>query len=349
MTQRSHWLAAVAAASCLAVTGTAASADLLYTLESTVTLPSTDTGWDYVKMEPKTNRLFMARDKDGLTLFDVDAGKAVTTIENSVGANGPLLLPQYNRGYVAMTDGSFLSFDLKTLKPIDRIKLDPNGGINSAILDPFTKQVHAIVGTRPKESIWYTLDAATAKLLKKTTFPFRKMDDPATDGKGRIFAPARKDNLILILDSETLAEKARWTAPCNVSKVRFQASTNRILAACLANEALFFAVNAGTGAIVAQLPIGKVLDGFYIDEQRKRIVTSNYEGTLTVIRQDSADSYTLLGTINTSPGARMMAMDDRNGKLYVVNATYTETPAANGETSETYHPNSFVVMTFKPD
>lgn len=350
MILRSSLLVAVSAASCLAA-GSASAAGLLYTLESSVTLPSTDTGWDYIKMEPKTNRLFMARDKDGLTLFDVDAGKAVSTIGNSTGANGPLLLPQYNRGYVAMTDGSFLSFDLKTLKPIDRLKLDSNGGINSAIHDPLTKQVHAIVGTRPKESTWYTLDAATGKLLKTTTFPFRKMDDPATDGKGRLFAPARRDGLILTLDSKTLQEKARWTAPCNVSKVRFQASTNRILAACGGDKPMFFAVNPDTGAVVAQVPIGRGIDGFGIDEQRKRIVTSNgTDGTLTVIGQGGPDSYALLGTVSTSLGARMMTMDERNGKLYVVNATYTESaPDASGSTNETYHPNSFVVMTFKPE
>src|SRR5687768_7884012 len=36
--------------------------DLLYTLKSATVLPSTDTGWDYIKMQPGTGRLFMARD-----------------------------------------------------------------------------------------------------------------------------------------------------------------------------------------------------------------------------------------------------------------------------------------------
>ena len=94
--------------------------ELLYTLESEVKLPSTDTGWDYIKMEPGSSRLFMARMKDGLTVYDVDAGRVVAHVENSVGANGPLLLPQYNRGYIAMTDGSLLVLDLKSLKPLDR-------------------------------------------------------------------------------------------------------------------------------------------------------------------------------------------------------------------------------------
>ncbi len=133
--------------------------------------------------------------------------------------------------------------------------------------------------------------------------------------------------------------------------MRFQASTNRILAACGGDKPTFFAVNPDTGAVVAQVPIGRGIDGFGIDEQRKRIVTSSgTDGTLTVISQGGPDSYALLGTVSTSLGARMMTMDERNGKLYVVNATYTESaPDASGATSETYHPNSFAVMTFKPE
>jgi DNA-binding beta-propeller fold protein YncE len=348
MTLRSGLIAATAAA-CMAALVPAHAGDLLYTLADTATLPSTDSGWDYIKMEPGSNRLFMARDKDGLTVFDVDANKAIATVGNSVGANGPLLLPQYNRGYVAMTDGSFLSFELDSLKPIARLPLDGNGGINSAIHDPLTKRIHAIVGTRPSESTWYTLDAASGKLLGSRTFPFRKMDDPATDGKGRLFAPARRDNLILVLDSETLDEQTRWTVPCNVSKVRYQAHSHRILGACAGDNPMFFALDPDSGRVVASLPIGDGIDGFAIDEGRKRIVTSNYEGTLTVIRQDGPDIYSLAGTVSTLPRARMMTMDERTGRLFVVTARFTlGPPDASGAAAATYHPDSFVVLTYAP-
>ncbi|MFT3762255.1 MAG: hypothetical protein QM761_06505 [Pseudoxanthomonas sp.] len=344
---------AAALAGLLAVLGPIAvgcrAADLLYAHTAMAELPSTDSGWDYIKMEPGGSRLFLARGKDGLTVFDVDANKAIATVGNSIGANGPLLLPEYNRGYVAMTDGSFLSFELDSLKPIARLQLDGNGGINSAIYDPFTRRVHAIVGTRPKESTWYTLDAASGKLLGSRTFPFRKMDDPAADGRGRLFAPARKDSLILVLDSKTLAERTRWTAPCNVSKVRYQAHDNRILGACAGGNPMFFALDADSGRVVASLPIGVDVDGMGIDEQRKRIVTSNDEGTLTVIRQEGPDSYSLAGTVSTRPGARMMYLDTRNGKLYVVAADFTRSaPDANGEAAIAYHPDSFVVLTYTP-
>lgn len=345
-----HLISASVAMTGLACLHTAGAAELLYTLTASATLPSTDTDWDYIKMQPGSSRLFIARDKDALTVFDVDANKAVATVDNSVGANGPLLLPQYDRGYTAMTDGSLISFELKSLKPIARLALDKEGGLNSAVHDPFTKRVHAIVSTREKQATWYTLDAATGKLLSTTTFPFRKMDDPASDGKGKLFAPARRDNLILTLDSRTLAEKARWKVDCNVSKVRYQAHTNRILAGCVGDKPSFLALDATTGRVIAQLPIGRGIDGFVIDEQRHRIIASSGpDGILTVIGQSGADQYALLGTISTRPGARMMTLDERTGRLFLVNADYTDSaPGPDGSESRNYHPNSFVVLTYSP-
>jgi hypothetical protein len=50
----------------------AAAADPLYTLENATTLPSTNTGWDYVSLDAATGRLFMDRRVDGLTVFDIN-------------------------------------------------------------------------------------------------------------------------------------------------------------------------------------------------------------------------------------------------------------------------------------
>ena len=321
---------------------------LLYQVEATAALGGTGSGWDYIKMQPGTGRLFIARDRDGLTVFDVDANRIVGTVEDSVGANGPLLIPALGRGYSAMTDGSLLSFDLASLRRIARTPLaDAETGLNSAVHDERTGHVHAITGTGKDRSRWFTLDAATGKLLKTTTFPFRKMDDPAFDGRGALFAPARYDRLVLKLDAETLKEQARWKTPCDVSKLRFQRSTNRLLGACYGADPQFFAMDADTGRIVATLPIGKGIDGLVIDERRRRIVTSDGDdATLTVIAQDGADRFRALGKVSTRPNARMMTMDERTGSLLLVAADHSNPRTADGGTDKVYHPGSFALLRY---
>lgn len=323
---------------------------LPYTQTGSVTLPSSDTGWDYVKFEPGSARLFMGRLKDGLTVYDVDRGQVIKTMENSVGANGPVLLPKYNRGYVAMDDGSLLSFDLRTLELIARTKLATDGGLNSGSLDPATGRFHVITGTRPKEATWFSLDAATGKLLATTRFPFRKMDDPAADGKGHLYAPARLDGIVLKLDSRTLKEQARWDVGCNVSKMKYLAATDRLLGACTGDKPSVFLMDPASGRILSRVPIGKGIDALAYDEERERIVSSNYEGSMTVVAREGTDTLRLVGTIRTAFGARMMDMDHRTGRLYLVNAASTDFPGEEGEEEVTrYHPDSFRVETWQPN
>jgi len=330
----------------------AVAADPLYVLDSATTLPSTDTDWDYIKLEPHKSRLFIARRKDGLTVYDVDTKKVVATVANSAGANGPLLLPAIDRGYVVTTDGAIVVFSLKTLKVINRVALATDGGLNTVTYDPSSKKLQAVVGSRTAESAWFTLDPMTGAMLSKKVFPFKKMDEPSPDGKGSLFAPARYDNILLKLDSSTLAEKGRWNINCvQVVAVEYQAHTDRLLIGCRGDKPVFIALNATTGEQVASIPIGKGIDGMAVDEKRGRIITSNGgDSTLTVIQQNGPDSFKLLGNVQTRPQARTMQLDERSGKLYLVTADMTvPAPNADGTAGANYfHPNSFTVLTYKP-
>jgi len=327
-----------------------AGAETLYALDNATVLQSSDTSWDYMKLDPKTKRLFIARRSDGLTIFDTTSNTVVATVENSAGANGPLILDEFNRGYVAMTDGSLLSFDLKTLDVIDRRMLATDGGLNGVVYDPASRRIHAVTGSRPEKATWFTLDPATGELLDTKAFPFKKMDDPAPDGKGALYAPARYDNLILKLDSNTLAELDRWDIACNqVVAVEYQHHTDRLLVGCRGDKPVFIALDASTGTEIARIPIGKGIDGMAVDEERHRIVTSNgWDATLTVIEQEGADTFRLLGNVQTRLQARVLQLDADSGNLYTVTADATfHAPGPDGSTPDpTFHDNTFTVLTY---
>ena len=336
----------------LAFAVAATAAEPLYVLESARTLPSTDTDWDYLKLELGGARLFIARRKDGLTVFDVDRGRVVATVANSAGANGPLLLPALNRGYVVTTDGAIVTFDLRSLRVIARTPLATDGGLNTVTYDPSSKKLQAVVGARTNDSTWFTLDPMTGKLFGQKVFPFNKMDEPEPDGKGSLFAPARYDKILLKLDSNTLEETGRWNIGCEQPvAVEYQEKTDRLLIGCRGDKPVFLALDATTGRQIVSIPIGKGIDGMAVDKARSRIVTSNGgDSSLTVIKQDGPDSFRLLGNVQTRPQARTMQIDERTGKLYLVTADMTTpAPGADGKAGAPYfHPNSFTVLTYKP-
>ncbi len=309
-------------------------AEPTYRADAAVTLPSTDTGWDYITLEKNGPRLFIARRADGLTVFDTRANKVTATVENSKGANGVVLV-----------------FDLTTLKAIERVKLD-DGDLNQGFYEPSTKRVHmVVVGTRPARTTWISLDAATGKVLGRTEFDSKKMDDPAPDGHGTIYAPMRDNSRMLKLNAADLKVQDTWALGDCVQPVavEFDHAANRILIGCRGDKPVFIAVDPASGKVVATLPIGRGVDGMAHDEANHLFITANGgDATMSVIRQDGPDSYKLVETIMTRPMARVIAMEAEGKRLFTVTASHSQ-PAAGLDgklPAPVFHPDSFTVMSY---
>jgi hypothetical protein len=90
-------------------------------------------------------------------------------------------------------------------------------------------------------------------------------------------------------------------------------------------------VNADSGKIVTTLPIGEGVDANAFDPETKQVFSSQGDGTLTVIQEESADKFTVLQNATTQRGARTMALNPMNHELYLVSAEFEETPPTEGQ------------------
>ena len=79
---------------------------------------------------------------------------------------------------------------------------------------------------------------------------------------------------------------------------------------------IFAIIDAGTGKVLVTFPIGKGVDACAYDPETHLIFCSNKDATITVIEQDSADKYELVGNIATLPGAKTTALDEVTHKIY---------------------------------
>src|SRR5256885_2454643 len=57
------------------------------------------------------------------------------------------------------------------------------------------------------------------------------------------------------------------------------------------------------------------------------IFTSNPDGTMSVIKQDSADKYTALPAVTTMVGAKTITLDPTTGRLYLSAPKFGPKPA----------------------
>jgi len=97
--------------------------------------------------------------------------------------------------------------------------------------------------------------------------------------------------------------------------------------------------DANTGKLITTLPIGDGCDGVAFDPGTKRIFSSNGEGTIAVVQQESADKYTVVENFVTQRGARTIALDKTTHHFYVSTGEYEP-----GEGRRPVKPGTFVVL-----
>jgi DNA-binding beta-propeller fold protein YncE len=337
-------------AACSLATATPATAqESGYRLESATVLRSSNTDWDYLAYDESRSWLFIARRGDGLTVFDTRARRVVADVPGSKGANGIVLVPEFDRVYVANTDGTLATLVLSTLQTIERKRLDDDG-LNGVFYELTMQRVYAVTGKRSKTSAYFALDAKTGTVLGRTEFDSTKMDTPTTDDAGTIYGSMRDKNLLLKMSAKDLKIEQTWTTGrCSEPvAMEYDKLSKRLFVACRGKSPVFIAVDPDNGKVLATVPIGAGVDGMVVDHENHLIVTANgADANLTVIRQDGPDEYRLVETISTRPMARVLAIDPKTLKLFTVTADFT-IPAAQGgkPLSPRFHRDSFTVLTY---
>jgi DNA-binding beta-propeller fold protein YncE len=104
-------------------------------------------------------------------------------------------------------------------------------------------------------------------------------------------------------------------------------------------------VDADSGRVIANLPIGVHPDGALYDPATKLAFSSNIDATLTVVRPEGKDKYSVLDTVQTEPGARTMAIDLKTHTIYLSSAKFG--PKPEGSRFPSVVPDTFKVLILK--
>ncbi|SDE74787.1 hypothetical protein SAMN05428966_110108 [Massilia sp. PDC64] len=321
-----------------------------YRQEVATVLPGTDTGWGALAFDADRSWLFMARHDDGLTVFDVRTREVVANVAGTTGADSVVLLPRLDRAYVAGTDGTLTTVALSTLTLIRWEKI-ADARLNAIFHEPSTDRVYAVAGTAPRSSTLIALDPKTGRVIGRTVFDGGRMDRPATDGAGTIFAPLRDRHVLLKLEAAGLRIGQAWPlAPCEQPvAVHYDEASRRVFVGCRGTHPMFVALDPATGRVVAALPIGQGVGGLVFDRDNRLVITANgADASMTVIRQLGPDRYALVETIATRPKARVLALDPATHSLYSVTAGFTIAAPEPGKPAPapTYHAGSFTVLAY---
>jgi DNA-binding beta-propeller fold protein YncE len=160
-------------------------------------------------------------------------------------------------------------------------------------------------------------------------------------------------NEIVRIDTKKNVVTAHWpVAPCEEpSGLGFDPKTRRLFAGC--GNKLLTVVNADTGKVITTLPIGPGVDGTDFDPGTKTVFAScgGEGGTLAVIKQESADKYSVVTNVQTQTRAKTLAVDPKTHRVFLSAASFTPPPAAtpaNPKPRGTMVPGSFSVLIVEP-
>jgi len=267
--------------------------------------------WDYLTVDEGARRLYVSHGTQ-VEVLDVDSGSIVGSIPKTPGVHGIAIAADLGRGFVSNGKASTVTiFDLKTLKPIADVATGQKP--DAIIFDPATARVFAFNGGGNSAT---AIDAATGKVVGTVDLGGGP-EFAAADGNGFVYDNLEDESQVLKIDSRKLAVEQRWpTAPCaSPSSMAMDRGNRRLFVGC--RSKVMAVMNADTGKVITTVPIGDHVDATAFDPATKLIFNSNGEGTITVIRQDSPDKYSVVETVKTLPRAKTMALDPKTHRLFL--------------------------------
>jgi len=281
-----------------------------------------DGGWDYVNVDVENRRLYVARRSmpPKIFVYNLDTLEPVGTVDDA-SAHGAVIDPKTHHGF-ATTNGEITMFDSQTLKAIKKIKVD--GNPDGAFFDAFNQRAYILSHPSPHITAIDTKDGSIIKAFDIGGMP----EQMASDGKGHLYVDVEDKENIAVIDAKTLEVTAHYDVKGTAATCAGLAmdAKHRLLFASCRMPASMVVLNADTGKIVTTLPLSGLSDGTLFNPKTMEAFSSQADGTLTVVKENSPTSFAVEQNLKTMFGARTSALDTKTGHIILISAEFGPPP-----------------------
>jgi YVTN family beta-propeller protein len=307
-----------------------------YSFDKKIAIPG-DGGYDYLAIDEVNHHLFVSHGTE-FNVVDLSTEQPIATISGMKGVHGIAIVNEVNKGFISDGKASaVVVVDLTTFKILKTITL-PATDEDGIIYDPASKKVFVFNGDSKSTC---AIDINTLSLVKTIDLGGGP-EFAVSDGNGLVYNNIEDLNVLKVIDSKGLTVTNTWPlAPCGgPTGIAMDVANHRLFTGCRGNKGLSV-VDAKSGKVIQTLPIGAGVDAVIYDPVQKLVFVSNGDATATIIKQESADKYSVVQTLATQPRAKTMAFDKKTRKLYF------SAPQFQPGT-RTVVPGTFAVYVYKP-
>ena len=304
-----------------------------YRLLSEITIGG-EGGWDYLTVDNAARRLYVSHNTH-VAIIDVDSAKVVGDIPDTPGVHGIAIAADLNRGFVSNGRGNNVTiFELTTLKVLGK----PATGENPDAIryDSASGHVFTFNGRSNDSTV---IDAKTGAVAG--TIPLGgKPEFSVADGRGTVFVNIEDTSEIVAIDAVKMTVTKRYplTGCEEPSGLAIDTKNRRLFSVC-GNRVMAIS-DPDSGKVLATPAIGAGSDGVVFDAGTGYAISSNGDGTLTIVQQSGA-GWAVLENVATGRGARTIALDEKTHRLFLPTA---RTTPSQGAGRATFLPDTFKVL-----
>jgi DNA-binding beta-propeller fold protein YncE len=293
-------------------------------------------GIDYVYADNDGRRVYVPR--GGSTfVFDLDSHKYVGAITN-VSGHGVAIDTATHHGISSSSPPSL--FDTETMQKIKSI--DVQGRPDGILLEPLTDRVYIFSHESPSIT---AIDPKDGSVVDTIDIPDGAMEQAQSDGQGKLYADIENQKKIAVVDVKALKVLTEYDLGDSAGEPGGLGldAKNHILFAMCANPNVCVVLNADDGRVLATLPIGNGTDGGGFNPNTMEAWSSQRDGTLTIIKENSPTNFAVEQTVQTKTGCKTSSLDMKNNQIVLIcterlpqaaPATPTPAPATNAPTGQ---------------
>ena len=279
-------------------------------------------GFDYVYADADGRRLYIPRTGQTtprVMVFNLDTLEPVGEIPNA-NARGVAVDPKSHHGFCSSKP--IVMWDTQTLVVIKTIEVQ--GNPDGILFDPFNERVYVFSHSAPNATVIDAKEGSVVGTIDLGGAP----EQAATNGQGRLFVDIEDKDNVAVIDAKTMqvtahydiAEKGKTPAGLALDV------KNHVLFAACRNPQTMVILDADTGKVITSLPIGTGVDGAVFNPARMEAYSSQGDGTLTIIKENSSTSFVVQQTVQTIPSAKTLTLDSKTNRILLIGAEYGPPP-----------------------
>src|SRR5271165_1629476 len=280
-----------------------------------------DGGMDYVTADPDGRNLYVARSGPAghIGVFNLDT---LAQVGDLPGTSGHGAAVDTATGHGFATSKPVTMFDAKTFAIIK--KIDVQGNPDGYLNDPFNHHFYILSHAAPNITVLDDKDGSILGTIDIGGAP----EQAVTDGHGKIYVDIEDKSAIAVIDASTMKMTGKYDVSSKgggCAGLALDATNNILFATCREKKNMII-LSATDGHIITDLPIGDGSDGATFNPATMEAFSSQGDGTLTVVKEDSPTSFSVEQTVATPARAKVLTMDTKTNQILTITAEFGPVP-----------------------